>query len=394
MQRGNVLVIGNSGVGKSTLINAVLGEDKAKTGYGSKGTTNKLEIFESNKIPFRVIDSIGFEPTYLKEQAAINAVKKWSADSAKAGKEDNQINVIWFCVDGTSRKLFPKAIESLSRATSMWKTVPVVVVITKSYSIPERKENIEMVQNAFAAQKKYSKNLKKIIPVVASTYELNETAFAAPDGITELIDITNELMPEGLKAGEHDLEKFKLTRKRQLAHGLVGGATTAGVVVGAVPISFADAALLTPLEIGTVNAIAQIYGIKKSEQSKQFLNSIVEVGTISGAAKRALSLLKSIPGIKIAASILNAVMAGCIVAALGEGTIYVFEQIYLGNKTFEDVDWMKKVLESKLSSEFVDKVKKILEEIGEERDLKKIADIILKLFNENKEITAAGKVVK
>ena len=28
MERGNVLVIGNSGVGKSTLIIAVLGEDK------------------------------------------------------------------------------------------------------------------------------------------------------------------------------------------------------------------------------------------------------------------------------------------------------------------------------------------------------------------------------
>ena len=59
-----------------------------------------------------------------------------------------------------------------------------------------------MVQNAFAMQKKYSKNLKKIIPVVASTYELNETAFAPPEGITELIDITNELMPDGIKAGE------------------------------------------------------------------------------------------------------------------------------------------------------------------------------------------------
>ena len=67
MERGNVLVIGNSGVGKSTLINAVLGVEKTKTGAGISGTTDKLEIYESEELPFRVIDTIGFEPSYLKE---------------------------------------------------------------------------------------------------------------------------------------------------------------------------------------------------------------------------------------------------------------------------------------------------------------------------------------
>ena len=43
MEKGNVLVIGNSGVGKSTLINSVLGVEKSKTGYGTSGTTDKLE---------------------------------------------------------------------------------------------------------------------------------------------------------------------------------------------------------------------------------------------------------------------------------------------------------------------------------------------------------------
>lgn len=33
MEKGNVLVIGNSGVGKSTLINSILGEDCAKIGW-------------------------------------------------------------------------------------------------------------------------------------------------------------------------------------------------------------------------------------------------------------------------------------------------------------------------------------------------------------------------
>lgn len=44
MERGNVLVIGSSGVGKSTLINAVLGDEVAKTGWESIGMTKDLEI--------------------------------------------------------------------------------------------------------------------------------------------------------------------------------------------------------------------------------------------------------------------------------------------------------------------------------------------------------------
>jgi len=38
---------------------------------------------------------------------AINAVKKWSKNAIKEGKENSDINVIWFCVEGTSSKLFP-----------------------------------------------------------------------------------------------------------------------------------------------------------------------------------------------------------------------------------------------------------------------------------------------
>lgn len=381
MERGNVLVIGNSGVGKSTLINAVLGEEKAETGWGTEGTTNKLSIYESRVLPFRIIDTVGFEPSLIKEWKAIHAVKKWSKDSAKEGYEDSKINVIWFCIEGTTSKLFPKAIKDLSRATAMWKSIPIIVVITKSYSVPEREKNIEMVNNAFAKQKHYSKNLRRIIPVVASTYRLNDTAFAAPEGITELIDATNEVMPEGIKSSEKDLFSFKLNRKRALAQSIVGISTTMGAAVGAVPIPFADALILSPIEIAEINALAQVYGINKNEESKQFFNSIVEVGTVSTAAKAAINALKAVPGINLAAGLLNAVIAGSIVAAIGEGTIYVFEQVYLGKKSITDIDWMKRVMESELSGQFIEKVIFIMEKIAKSGDNKPISQTITELFS-------------
>ncbi len=380
MGKGNILVIGNSGVGKSTLINAVLGEDAAVTGFGPQGTTRELAIFENEEIPFRLIDTVGFEPSLLKEHRAIGAVKKWSGDSAKKGNEDSRIHVIWFCVDGTSRKLFPKAIQNLSRATSMWPSVPLIVVITKSYSVPERDSNIEMVYQAFAEQKRYAKNLKHVIPVVADTYVLNDQAYAAPEGIAELTEATNQLLPEGIKAAETDIANFTLKRKRAMAHSIVGIATAAGVVVGAVPIPFADALILGPVEVTEINALAKIYEIGKDENAKTFLNSIIEVGTVGAAAKAAVNALKMIPGLNLGVAVVNSVVAGGIVAALGESAIHAFEQVYLGVKTTDDLDWVKNLTEANLSKQFIEKITKIIESLAEKADMKTIVEAIVGAF--------------
>lgn len=384
MERGNVLVIGNSGVGKSTLINAVLGEERANTGWGSQGTTQRLEIYENVEIPFRIIDTVGFEPSFFKSFRAIEAVKKWSKESAKKGKEDAKINVIWFCVEGTSSKLFPKTIKDLLRATSMWKSVPIVVVITKSYSALERNRNIQMVKTAFERQKRFNKNLRAVVPVVAATYALNETAIAPPEGITELIDITNELMPEGIRAGEKDVSAYRLNRKRALAHSIVALSVTTGVTVGAVSIPIADALILSPLEIATINALAKVYEIDRDEKAKKFFETMVEIGTVGLAAKTAIGALKAIPGINLAASVINAIIAGSIIAALGQGAIYAFEKIYLGEKSVADLDWITEVMESKLSTQFIDKVADILMAIskaGPKQDTRKmILDFLKKSF--------------
>ena len=383
MKKGNVLVIGNSGVGKSTLINAVLGEDaekKAVTGRGIKGTTTELEIYENNGISFRLIDTIGFEPGIIKEFKAVNAVRKWSSESTKEGKEDNRINVIWFCVDGTSAKLFPKTIDSLMSATSLWKNVPIIVVITKSYSEPDREENKKMIREAFAARKKFVDRLNDIIPVVAEPYTIREGIYAPPEGITELIELTNNLLPEGFKAAEQDVMNYNLIRKRALSQTVVSVATLAGITVGGVTLPFADAMILTPTETLEIESIAKIWGIKKNEQSKALLDTMIEVGTVGAAGKLIAGGLKAIPGINVGAAVVNAFIAGSIVFALGEGSSYVFEQIYTGKKSLSDIEWVKQILEEMLTKSFLEKLTKALKNIPENADKKQILEAILKVF--------------
>lgn len=384
MEKGNVLIMGNSGVGKSTLINSVLGKEVAKTSWGPSSTTSRIDSYENDEIPFRLIDTIGFEPSFIKEQKAINAVKKWTKDGVKEGKEEKKINVIWFCIEGTTGKLFPKTLKNLASATSIWKSVPVIIVITKSYSVPDREKNLEMVNKVLEKNTKIAERVRAVIPVVSMVYRLNDTAFAPVDGITELIDATNEALPEGIKAAEKDVSAYKLSRKRIFAQSVIGVSTASGAVIGAVPIPIADAFILTPLETVEINSIASIYGIKKTEKSKVVMTTIVEIGTVSLAAKAIISALKAIPGVNLAASVLNAIIAGSIVAAIGEGSANVFEKIYTGEKSEDDIEWITKTIEEKISKDLINTVKAIADKVSSASSPKEIADAIIEVFFKEK----------
>ncbi len=385
MAKGNVLVVGNSGVGKSTLINAVLGENKAAAGFGIQGTSSEITVYEGEDIDFNLIDTVGFEPakTFFEfKPKAIKTVREWCKKAALDDNTESDVNIIWFCIDGTAAKLFPKTIKDLIRATSIWKDVPIIAVITKSYSQPDREKNIEMVKQAFEAASKTIRP-RYIIPVIAEAYYLTDSVFAPPEGIPELIDLTNDLLPEGIRISKEVVANYKLERRRSFAQTVVLSSTAAAATVGAVPIPFADALLLQPIEIAEINGIAAIYGITKGDQARLLKNTIVEVGTISTAAKAAISALKAIPGLNIGTGVINAVIASGIVAALGEGSIYVFEQIYLGNKDISDVDWVRKILESQLAGSFVEKIKGALETVSDGTDTKDIIRQISDLFTQN-----------
>ena len=279
--------------------------------------------------------------------------------------EDTNIDLICLCVDGTSSKLFPKTIEDFLRAVSLWKSVPIIVAITKSYSIPDREANMNMVKQAFEGK---NRELRGIYPVVASPYVLSDDYAVEPQGIDELIEGINALLPEGIQAAASDIKKYILDRKRFLAHSTVVSITGVGVTVGLVPIPFSDALLLAPTEKLEIDAIARIYGVNNNDGFKNLMKQMIEIGTVSFAAKGIISGLKAIPGIRIAASVLNGVIAGVIVATIGESSVYIFEQVYLGKKSIDDIDWVKKVVESKISQDAIKKATAILKSLPENAD--------------------------
>lgn len=60
LKKLNIVVLGKSGVGKSTLVNAVFGFDIAETGIG-RPVTNHMKKYTKKDFPMAIYDTKGFE---------------------------------------------------------------------------------------------------------------------------------------------------------------------------------------------------------------------------------------------------------------------------------------------------------------------------------------------
>ena len=319
----NVLVLGVSGAGKSTLIKSVSGTEVV-TGVG-EGNTQKIGVYESETWPFRFIDTKGFEYNYIEQWKTINQVKKYTRKqlgSSNGDSSDAGIDAVWYCIEGTLRRTFKNNVDLMYRAVKGWKNVPVFAVITKSYSETDIPENIEAVKQMFS--KAPLVNLKKIIPVVAEEYIITNEVKVLPKGIEELCNSTLDCYEEAKNINLDNRNRMMLEQKRFTANAVTYGATLTSFTIGAIPLNFADSTLLVPIEIALVSSVFKIYGVNLS---KEIVKTLVGSSVITLAAKQVVSLIKTIP---IAGDIVNGVVAGSFVFALGEGTIAVSESIYTG----------------------------------------------------------------
>ena len=379
--KANILVLGTSGAGKSTLINTVIGKEVAKVGTG-KHVTEKMEPYESEELNFRLIDSRGFEYNFFNTKKAVFDMKSWMKDGLKNDKP--RIHMLWFCVDATSKRFTKQTIQTMEAVKKEWKDVPIVVVLTKSFFVGEDEDNIKMVNETF---EKFAKKTGRPIAVMPVLAAAPKDENISSRGIEELIEVTVANLDNAVKISEEAVKKYELKCKGMKAQALTIGATTTAAVVGAIPIDFPDAIILTPLETTLITGISKIYKLDQNDDNmKQIISHIVEAGTVSIVAKTAINQLKLIPGIaNIAADVLNAIVAGAIVLGIGEASTIIMEKAYLGEIDAENLDWIDKIVEGSMGKT----VLKITNAIAAQSGKINVSDLLKVIFKNDSKVEKA-----
>ena len=338
LNRLNIIVAGKTGVGKSTLINAVFRDKMAETGIGRPVTDHMRKITKKG-VPLCIYDTRGFE---LGKEVQ-NDVKREIADTISRGLAANDINeavhCIWYCINTASNRIEPEEIQwlrEISRENELTQ-VPIIVVLTQSFS----EANAQEMRKTLMEE---NLDIIQVVPVLAESYEIKGLGTAPAYGLDVLIQVMEEALPEELMDTLQNVQIASLKSKKLRAQAAVATAALAAAGEGAAPLPFADCAMMIPTQLGMIASITVIFGFNVSKSIiTALLSSTIGSGGATVLGKTVVSnILKLIPGAGyVLGGAISAGTAGVITAALGEAYIGVMELVFKGDMSLDDLSTSK-----------------------------------------------------
>lgn len=303
----NILIIGQTGVGKSTLINAVFRKPLARAETG-RPVTKVIQRFEDPSVPVTLFDTKGVELGDSKSQV-IRDFKKTIAKSRKASVEEH-IHLLWYCMDAGQTRVQDYDVEIIR---ALAKEVPVILVFTQTID-DHRADELE----ATIREDDLPIAGGDAVRTLAEPRRIGSQTLP-PRGLEELVRLTHDLLPEAVRRAFTNAQGIVIGLKVDQSRAVVVGASATAAAAAAAPIPGSDAALLKPIQLGMLAGITAIFGIELSNaQIMSLLAGVIGKGAMEKAGKRLVKeVAKHVPG----GNVVNATVAAALTGALGEAYI-------------------------------------------------------------------------
>jgi uncharacterized protein (DUF697 family)/GTP-binding protein EngB required for normal cell division len=310
----NILLAGNSGDGKSTLANVMLGVDLAATGTGFP-ITKGIQYYECKDKPLTLFDTEGFE--VLDAERTVSGVKELIESRRKQKDSKQHIHIVWLCIAATSRRLQQVHIDLVRLCSEL--QIPIVVVITKSYLKDDSSEAFLKVVGESLPE------ADSFIPVLAKEMYFGKLRIA-PFGLVQLLDATLSLIPTACQAALKFSQVADFNRKLEAATKVVDVTAIASVGLS-FPAAFipgGHAGLLIPLEVNMIHRINQTLGINLDKQ-KQIAIAKGTLGIVMATVGGKLLFTETMKFIPFVGQLTSILVGGTIAGTLVKifGTAYI-----------------------------------------------------------------------